>query len=131
MKADAGGKVFLVGAGPGAVDLITIRGAEILARAEVLVYDNLVNPGLLRLAPASAELIYAGKRGGAHRELDQADINATLIEQARAGRVVVRLKGGDPFIFGRGGEEAEALAAASIAFEVVPGITSATAAPTF
>jgi uroporphyrinogen III methyltransferase/synthase len=131
MKADGGGKVFLVGAGPGAVNLITIRGAEILSRAEVVVYDNLVNPGLLRLAPASAELIYAGKRGGAHRELDQADINATLIEQARAGRVVVRLKGGDPFIFGRGGEEAEALAAASIAFEIVPGITSATAAPAF
>jgi uroporphyrinogen III methyltransferase/synthase len=128
---EASGKVFLVGAGPGAVDLITLRGAEILGRAQVVVYDNLVNPGLLRLAPSSAQLIYAGKRGGAHNDLEQAEINAMLIAHARNGKAVVRLKGGDPFIFGRGGEEAEALAAAGVAFEVVPGVTSATAAPAF
>src|SRR5580704_11123523 len=102
MKPDSSGKVFLVGSGPGAIDLITVRGAEILSRAQVVVYDSLVNPGLLRLAPASAELIYAGKRGGAQQELDQADINAMLIAHARSGKAVVRLKGGDPFIFGRG-----------------------------
>jgi uroporphyrinogen III methyltransferase / synthase len=131
MDSDSSGKVFLVGAGPGAVDLITMRGAEILARAQVVIYDSLVNPGLLRLAPASAELIHAGKRGGAQKDLEQAEINAMLIEHARKGMAVVRLKGGDPFIFGRGGEEAEALAAAGVAFEVVPGITSAIAAPAF
>jgi len=131
MKADASGKVFLVGAGPGAVDLITVRGAEILSRAEVVIYDSLVHPGLLRLAPTSAELIYAGKRGGAHTDLAQADINAMMIAHARKGLRVVRLKGGDPFIFGRGGEEAEALAAAGVEFEVVPGITSAIAVPAF
>src|SRR5271166_320374 len=98
MTADSSGKVFLVGAGPGAVDLITMRGAEILGRAQVVVYDSLVNPGLLR--PASAELIHAGKRGGAHKDLEQSEINAMLIEHARKGMAVVRLKGGDPFIFG-------------------------------
>jgi uroporphyrinogen III methyltransferase/synthase len=131
MNSEKSGKVFLVGAGPGAIDLITIRGAEILSRAEVVIYDSLVNPGLLRLAPASAILIHAGKRGGAHQDLAQAEINALLIEHARSGFAVVRLKGGDPFIFGRGGEEAEALAAAGIEFEVVPGITSAIAVPAF
>ena len=131
MEADGSGKVFLVGAGPGAIDLITLRGAEVLSRAQVVIYDSLVNPGLLRLAPVSAELIYAGKRGGAHQDLDQAEINAMMIAHARHGRRVVRLKGGDPFIFGRGGEEAEALAAARVAFEVVPGLTSAIAAPAF
>ncbi len=131
MDSHSSGKVFLVGAGPGAVDLITMRGAEILSRAQVVVYDSLVNPGLLRLAPASAELIHAGKRGGAHKDLEQSEINAMLIAHARKGMAVVRLKGGDPFIFGRGGEEAEALAAAGIAFEVVPGVTSAIAAPAF
>jgi uroporphyrinogen III methyltransferase/synthase len=125
------GKVFLVGAGPGAVDLITLRGAETLSRAEVVIYDSLVNPGLLRLAPAAAELIYAGKRGGGQKDLDQREINAMLIDRSRNGAAVVRLKGGDPFIFGRGGEEAEALAAAGVAFEVVPGITSAIAVPAF
>ena len=125
MKNSGSGKVFLVGAGPGAIDLITMRGAEILGRAQSVAYDHLVNPGLLRLAPASAELIYAGKRGGEHRDLDQPEINAMLIERALTGVDVVRLKGGDPFIFGRGGEEAEALAGAGIEFEVLPGITSA------
>jgi len=125
------GKVYLVGAGPGAVDLITMRGAEILGRAQVVIYDSLVNPGLLRLAPASANLIHAGKRGGSQKDREQAEINAMLIEHARSGMAVVRLKGGDPFIFGRGGEEAEALAAAGVEFEVVPGITSAIAVPAF
>ncbi len=131
MDSHSSGKVFLVGAGPGAIDLITMRGAEILGRAQVVIYDSLVNPGLLRFAPASAELIHAGKRGGTHKDLEQVDINAMLIAHARKGMAVVRLKGGDPFIFGRGGEEAEALAAAGIGFEVVPGVTSAIAAPAF
>ena len=125
------GRVFLVGAGPGAADLITIRGADVLSRADVIIYDNLVSAELLRLAPAKAELIYAGKRGGSDKSIEQSDLNAMLVEHARKGRVVVRLKGGDPFIFGRGGEEAEALARAHIEFEVVPGVTSAIAGPAF
>jgi uroporphyrinogen III methyltransferase/synthase len=129
--ADSIGRVFLVGAGPGASDLITVRGAAILRDAEVIIYDNLVSPELLRLAPANAELIDAGKRGGGPKKFAQDAINELLIDRARAGQRVVRLKGGDPFIFGRGGEEAEALAAAQIAFEIVPGITSAIAAPAF
>jgi len=125
------GRVFLVGAGPGAYDLITVRGADALGRADVLIYDHLVSPELLRLAPPKAKLIYAGKRSGSKKNIEQAELNAMLIEQARSGRVVVRLKGGDPFIFARGGEEAEALARARVAFEVVPGITSAIAGPAF
>ena len=125
------GRVFLVGAGPGAPDLITIRGADVLSRADVVVYDYLISPELLRLAPPSAELIYAGKRGGAEKSIEQSELNAMLIAHARMGRVVVRLKGGDPFIFGRGGEEAAALARAQVAFEVVPGVTSAIAGPAF
>ena len=125
------GRVFLVGAGPGAPDLITIRGADVLGRAEVVIYDNLVSPELIRLAPPHAELIYAGKRGGSEVSIEQPALNAMLIAHARKGRVVVRLKGGDPFIFGRGGEEAEALARAHIEFEVVPGVTSAIAGPAF
>jgi uroporphyrinogen III methyltransferase/synthase len=125
------GRVFLVGAGPGAPDLITLRGAAAIRTADVIVYDALVSPELLRLAPAGAERIFAGKKGGEERSADQSEINRTLIEHARAGRRVVRLKGGDPFIFGRGGEEAEALAAAGVAYEVVPGVTSAIAAPAF
>jgi len=128
---DDEGRVFLVGAGPGAPDLITMRGADVMRRADVVVYDALVSPEVLRLAPASVQRIFAGKKGGEERSTDQSEINRILIEQARAGRRVVRLKGGDPFIFGRGGEEAEALAAAGIAFEVVPGVTSAIAAPAF
>jgi uroporphyrinogen III methyltransferase/synthase len=123
--------VFLVGAGPGAPDLITLRGADVLSRADVVIYDNLVSPELMRLAPPDAELIYAGKRGGSEKALEQRELNAMLIEHARKGRVVVRLKGGDPFIFGRGGEEAEALSAAKLPFEVVPGVTSAIAGPAF
>src|SRR5271157_1635744 len=131
-RAKAGsGKVYLVGAGPGAADLLTLRAMEALRRAEVVIYDYLVNPEILRLAPDSAELIFAGKKGGSEEKVDQAGLNRLLIEHARAGRRVVRLKGGDPFIFGRGGEEAEALAAAGVPFEVVPGVTSAIAAPAF
>src|SRR5271168_3800730 len=126
-----GGRVFLVGAGPGASDLITIRGADVLSRADVVIYDNLVSPELVQLAPPKAELIYAGKRGGSEKSIEQSELNAMLIAHARKGRVVVRLKGGDPFIFGRGGEEAEALARAQIEFEVVPGVTSAIAGPAF
>jgi uroporphyrinogen III methyltransferase / synthase len=125
------GRVFLVGAGPGASDLITIRGADVLRRADVVIYDNLVSPELIQLAPPKAELIYAGKRGGSAKSIEQPELNAMLIAHARKGRVVVRLKGGDPFIFGRGGEEAEALARARVAFEVVPGVTSAIAGPAF
>jgi uroporphyrinogen III methyltransferase / synthase len=125
------GKVVLVGAGPGAPDLIAMRGADALSRAEVVIYDYLVSPEVLRLAPSNAELIYAGKKGGSNKAIEQSALNAMLITHARKGRRVVRLKGGDPFIFGRGGEEAEALARAKISFEIVPGITSAIAAPAF
>jgi uroporphyrinogen III methyltransferase/synthase len=124
------GTVYLVGAGPGDAGLLTMRGAELLARAEVLVYDALVNPDLLRLAPAGVEIIYGGKRAKAHA-IPQDQLNALLVEKARAGKTVVRLKGGDPYLFGRGGEEAEELAAAKIPFEVVPGISSIYAAPNY
>jgi uroporphyrinogen III methyltransferase / synthase len=125
------GKVYLVGAGPGAPDLITLRAAAVMRRAEVVVHDYLVSPEVLTLAPADAELVFAGKKGGGSHEFDQSEINSILIGRARVGKIVVRLKGGDPFIFGRGGEEAAALAAAQIPFEIVPGITSAIAAPAF
>ncbi|MEW5721428.1 MAG: uroporphyrinogen-III C-methyltransferase, partial [Chloroflexota bacterium] len=124
------GKVFLVGAGPGDPGLITVKGVECLRRADVVVYDRLVAPALLDHAPAHAEKIYVGKASSDHT-LPQSEINALLIEQARGGKIVVRLKGGDPFVFGRGGEEALALASASIAFEIVPGISSAIAAPAY
>ena len=130
-RARESGRVFLVGAGPGASDLITIRGADVLSRADVVIYDNLVSPELIQLAPPHAELIYAGKRGGADKSIEQSALNAMLIAHARKGRIVVRLKGGDPFIFGRGGEEAEALARAHVEFEIVPGVTSAIAGPAF
>jgi uroporphyrinogen III methyltransferase / synthase len=122
--------VYLVGAGPGDPGLLTVRGAEVLGRADVVVYDRLVHPSLLDLAPAGAERVYAGKAPGV-TEMAQDDINALLVERGRAGQAVVRLKGGDPFVFGRGGEEAEALAAAGVPFEVVPGITSAIGAPAY
>lgn len=125
------GRVYLVGAGPGAPDLITLRAAAVMRGAQVVVHDSLVSPEVLALAAPGAEIIFAGKRGGAGREFDQEEINQILIEHARAGKIVVRLKGGDPFVFGRGGEEAAALAAAKVQFEVVPGITSAVAAPAF
>ncbi len=117
------GIVYLVGAGPGDPGLLTRRGAEVLARAEVVVYDHLASPRLLDLAPASALRICAGKSIG-HCTLSQPEINRTLAEHSRAGRRVVRLKGGDPYVFGRGAEEAEHLQAEGLAFEVVPGVTA-------
>jgi uroporphyrinogen III methyltransferase / synthase len=124
------GMVYLVGAGPGDAGLMTLRGAELLARADVVVYDALVNGDLLRLAPSGAEFIYAGKRSGNHA-IPQEELNQLLVEKARAGLYVVRLKGGDPYVFGRGGEEAEELSAAGIPFEVVPGISSIIAGPNY
>jgi uroporphyrinogen III methyltransferase/synthase len=119
--------VALVGAGPGDPGLLTVRGADLLRRAEVVVHDRLIDPELLALAPAGAELIDVGKGPG--MSTSQSDITDRLIELGRAGRRVVRLKGGDPFVFGRGGEEAEALRRAGIDYEVVPGVSSAFAAP--
>jgi uroporphyrinogen III methyltransferase/synthase len=116
--------VILVGAGPGDPGLVTVRGLECLRRADVVLYDNLAAPALLAHARPDAQVIYVGKKRAEHA-LTQQQINELLIEHARAGRRVVRLKGGDPFLFGRGGEEAEALAGASIPFEVVPGVSSA------
>ncbi|HWX20893.1 MAG TPA: uroporphyrinogen-III C-methyltransferase [Candidatus Binatia bacterium] len=124
------GMVYLVGAGPGDPGLLTLRGAELLARAEVVVYDALVNAELLRLAPSSAEIIYGGKRARDHA-IPQNELNELLIAKARAGKTVVRLKGGDPYVFGRGGEEAEQLADADVPFEVVPGISSFVAVPNY
>lgn len=124
------GIVFLVGAGPGAPDLITLRGMECLKNADVVVYDYLANEQLLSSAPGHAERIYAGKIGGRHNQ-DQDEINRQLIASALEGKTVVRLKGGDPFIFGRGGEECEALYSAGIPFEVVPGVTAAVGAAAF
>ncbi|HKS37318.1 MAG TPA: uroporphyrinogen-III C-methyltransferase, partial [Verrucomicrobiae bacterium] len=121
------GIVYLVGAGPGDAGLLTLRGAELLARADVVVYDALVNQDLLRLAPNSAEIIYGGKRSKDHA-IPQDELNQLLVARARQGKTIVRLKGGDPYIFGRGGEEAEELAEAGIPFEVVPGISSISAA---
>lgn len=126
----AAGRVYLVGAGPGDPGLMTVRGLEVLRRADVVVYDRLVNPVLLDEAPPPALRLFAGKRAGGHC-LPQERINRLLIEQARRGRLVVRLKGGDPFVLGRGGEEALALAEAGIAFEVVPGVSAAVAVPAY
>jgi uroporphyrinogen III methyltransferase/synthase len=122
--------VYLVGAGPGDPGLLTVRGAEVLARADVVVYDRLSVASLLDLAPVGAERIAVGKVPG-HVTVSQADINALLVERGKAGQEVVRLKGGDPFVFARGGEEAAALLDAGVPFEVVPGITSAIAAPAY
>ncbi len=122
--------VYLVGAGPGDPGLITVKGNDCIRRADVIVYDYLAAPRLLEAARPDAEIIYVGKKGGEHT-LPQEQINALLVEKARAGKVVTRLKGGDPFIFGRGGEEAEALIERGIAFEIVPGVTSAIAAPAY
>ena len=124
------GTVYLVGAGPGDAGLLTLRGAELLRRADVVIYDVLVNRDLLRLARETAERVSRGSQGTA-AALSQEQLNELMIARAREGRQVVRLKGGDPYIFGRGGEEAEALAAAGVPFEVVPGVSSITAAPNY
>ena len=128
MKAT--GKVWLLGAGPGDPGLITVAGSACLAQADVVVYDRLAHPHVLDLAPREAERIYVGKQSESHT-MGQADINDLLIARAREGKRVVRLKGGDSFVFGRGGEEAEALASAGVPFAVAPGVNSAVAAPAY
>ncbi len=129
-KSSKNGFVSLVGAGPGDPGLITVKGLECIGRADVIIYDYLANNSLLAHALPDAELIYAGKIGGAHNH-EQRQINELLVNKAQQGNTVVRLKGGDPFVFGRGGEECEALAAAGVPFEIVPGITAGVAAPAY
>jgi len=124
------GIVYLVGAGPGDAGLLTLRGAELLRRADVVVYDALVNRDLLRLAPATAEVVFGGRRANETAN-DREAVLTSLIAQARAGKTVVRLKGGDPYIFGRGGEEGERLADEGVPFEVVPGVSSFVAVPNY
>ncbi|OEU67347.1 MAG: uroporphyrinogen-III C-methyltransferase [Desulfobacterales bacterium PC51MH44] len=124
------GKVYLVGAGPGDPELITVKGLECIKKADVLIYDYLASTLLLKYASKQAEIIYVGKKGGDHT-LSQDEISALIAEKAQKGLTVTRLKGGDPFIFGRGGEEAEVLIEAKIPFEIVPGVTSAIAAPAY
>ncbi len=124
------GKVYLVGAGPGDPGLLTLKGKQILERADCVIYDFLVNKDLLHLARADAEKISVGRRGGTDR-LRQNETNHLLVERGRAGKLVCRLKGGDPFVFGRGGEEGQVLAAAGIPFEVVPGVSAGHAVPAY
>jgi len=130
MSTQKSGGVYLVGAGPGDLGLVTLRAKECIEFADVIVYDHLANPEMLGWAKENTEIIYAGKKAGTHA-LKQDEINNVLIEKARQGSQVVRLKGGDPFVFGRGAEEAKSLVAAGIPFEIVPGITSAIAAPAY
>ena len=129
-RVDQPGKVYLVGAGPGDPGLMTVRGLQLLRGADIVIYDQLVNPVLLDETRVDAERIYVGKQAGRH-SIGQNEINEVLINYALQGYQVVRLKGGDPFVFGRGGEEAEALADASIPFEIVPGVSSAVAVPAY
>jgi uroporphyrinogen III methyltransferase / synthase len=124
------GRCYLIGAGPGDLGLVTLRGKQCIEQAETIVYDYLCNPEMLNWALESAEIIYVGKKAGAHT-LKQDEINALLVKKTGAGKQVVRLKGGDPFLFGRGAEEAEALASAGLPFEIVPGVTSAIAVPAY
>lgn len=124
------GKVYIVGAGPGDIGLFTVKGLKALQVADVVVYDFHINAQILNYLKKEAEFIYAGKRGG-HHELGQEEINRILVEKAKEGKTVVRLKGGDPFVFGRGGEEAEVLAKEGVPFEIIPGITSAISVPAY
>ena len=124
------GKVWLVGAGPGDPGLFTIKGQQVLSQAEVVVYDSLVGDGVLAMIPDTARLIYVGKRAG-HHIMKQEKINETLLTEAKKGFRVVRLKGGDPFLFGRGGEELELLVKEGIPYEIVPGVTSSIAVPAY
>lgn len=124
------GKVYIIGAGPGDIGLLTIKGLRYLRMADVVVYDFHLNAQILNYINREAEFIYAGKRGG-HHEMPQEEINRALIQKAKEGKIICRLKGGDPFVFGRGGEEAESLAKEGIEFEIIPGVSSAIAAPAY
>ncbi len=124
------GKVYIVGAGPGSVDLITVKGLRCIQQADVILYDRLVSKELLTYAKPNAELIFVGKLPKLHNVI-QERINQLLVHHAKRGKIVTRLKGGDPFVFGRGAEEAEVLREAGIPFEIVPGITSGIAAPAY
>ncbi len=130
MKKESKGFCVLAGAGPGDAGLLTLRAREALERAQVVVYDYLCNPEILKWAPADAEIVFAGKKSGQHT-MRQEEINQFLVDKTKEDKRVVRLKGGDPFVFGRGGEEAEALAAAGLPFEIVPGVSSAIAVPAY
>ncbi|MFA5311791.1 MAG: uroporphyrinogen-III C-methyltransferase [Methanomassiliicoccales archaeon] len=128
MKGRNVGEVYLVGAGPGDPGLITVKGKDLISRADVIVHDSLIGMGLLVSARKDAEVIDVGKRGGQHNA-EQGDINRILVEKASEGKLVVRLKGGDPFMFGRGGEEAEELVRAGVRVHLVPGVTSSLSVP--
>ena len=130
MAKKKSGICYLTGAGPGDLGLVTLKARSVIEAAEVIIYDYLCNPEMLAWAPKGVETIYAGKKAGDHT-LTQEEINALIVKKTAEGKRVVRLKGGDPFIFGRGGEEAEALADAGLDFEIIPGITSAIAAPAY
>src|ERR1700674_3661812 len=130
MKKESKGLCTLAGAGPGDIGLITLRAREAVEQAQVVVYDYLCNPEILKWAPADAEIVFAGKKSAQHT-LRQEEITQLLVDKTKEGKRVVRLKAVDPFVFGRGGEEAEALAAASLPFEIVPGVSSAIAVPAY